>query len=139
MALMARSGVESVRTVFSWERSSPRRTARSTSRSPDQQVGTAARHGLGVLPVMIYAPPAGLSAFPEQGVGSPPGRSRIQAFLRAAIRRYGSRGILLAREPVGAAPPHPLLADLERGALRRLLERAAEEHATPGRAAMPGC
>ena len=56
MALMARSGVESLRTVFSWRDIQPAKDGPLDFTQTDAVVGMAARHGIGVLPVMLYAP-----------------------------------------------------------------------------------
>ena len=91
MALMARSGVETVRLVLSWAAIQPVKGGPLDFSLPDRQVATAARHGLGVMPVVLYAP-AWARALPSKGLGSPPRTDPYRAFLRAAIRRYGSKG-----------------------------------------------
>lgn len=98
MALMARSGAESVRTVFSWARMQPVKDGPFDFSLTDRQVGTAARHGLGVLPVMLYAP-AWAWALPSKGESSPPLTGPYQGFLRATIRRYGSKGTFWRENP----------------------------------------
>ena len=62
-ALMARSGVESARTVFSWRDMQPQKGGPFDFTRTDAQVGAAARHGIVILPVMLYAP-AWARAFP---------------------------------------------------------------------------
>ena len=97
MALMARSGVESVRTVFSWRDIQPLENGPFDFARTDALVGTAARHGLVVLPVMLYAP-TWARAFPRDG-GSPPLTEPYQGFLRASIRRYGTGGSFWRENP----------------------------------------
>ena len=97
MALMARSGVESLRTVFSWRDIQPAKDGPFDFRAPDAIVATAARHGLSVLPVMLYAP-TWARAFPRDG-GSPPLTAPYQGFLRASIRRYGTGGSFWRENP----------------------------------------
>ncbi len=97
MALMARSGVESLRIVFSWRDIQPAANGPFDFSVTDAQVAAAARHGIGVLPVMQYAPTWG-RAFPRDGA-SPPLTKPYQAFLRASIRRYGSRGSFWRENP----------------------------------------
>ena len=105
MALMARSGAESLRVVFSWEKIQPKEDGPFDFGLTDLQVGTAARHGLGVLPVMLYAPPWA-QAFPARGPSSPPLTTPFRAYLRAAIRRYGSKGTFWRDNP--SVPRRPI-------------------------------
>ena len=98
MSRMARSGVESVRTVFSWAAIQPQKGGAFDFSLPDRQVATAARHGLSVLPVMLYAP-SWAAALPSKGLGSPPRTAPFRAFLRASIRRYGPRGTFWRENP----------------------------------------
>ena len=97
MALMARSGVESTRTVFSWRDIQPQENSGFDFTGTDALVGAAARHGIGVLPVMQYAP-GWARAFPRDGA-SPPVTGPYQAFLRAAIARYGTNGSFWRENP----------------------------------------
>lgn len=97
MALMARSGVESVRTVFSWRDIQPAENGPFDFRATDAMVATAARHGISVLPVMLYAP-TWARAFPRDG-GSPPRTEPYQGFLRASIARYGTGGSFWRENP----------------------------------------
>ncbi len=97
MALMARSGVETTRTVFSWRDIQPQANGPFDFSQTDALVGTAARHRIEVLPVMQYAP-TWARAFPRDGA-SPPLTKPYQAFLRASIRRYGSKGSFWRENP----------------------------------------
>jgi hypothetical protein len=97
MALMARSGVESTRLVFSWRDIQPSENGPYDFAVTDALVGTAARHGIVVLPVMLYAP-TWARAFPRDG-GSPPLTKPYQAFLRATIARYGTGGSFWRQNP----------------------------------------
>ncbi|HEX5909058.1 MAG TPA: hypothetical protein VFY44_01110 [Thermoleophilaceae bacterium] len=96
-ALMARSGVESARIVFSWRDMQPQKNGAFDFTRTDAQVGAAARHGIVVLPVMLYAPDWA-RAFPRDG-GSPPLTAPYQGFLRATIRRYGTGGSYWRENP----------------------------------------
>lgn len=96
-ALMARSGVETLRTVFSWRDIQPAENGAFDFSVPDALVGTAARRGITVLPVMLYAP-TWARAYPRDG-GSPPKTAPYQAFLRAAIARYGTGGSFWRENP----------------------------------------
>jgi hypothetical protein len=56
---MARSGVESARLVFSWAAMQPTAGGPDDYSKTDQRVGAAARHGIRVLPVVLYTPEQG--------------------------------------------------------------------------------
>ena len=96
-ALMARNGVESVRTVFSWARAQPQPGVTDFSYT-DQIVGLAAGHNIRLVPVVRTAPPwAKRNAFVP---GSPPKNSSDYAvFLTALIERYGPNGSYWAEHP----------------------------------------
>lgn len=97
MALMARSGVETLRTVFSWRDIQPTENGPFDFTVTDALVATAARHNITVLPVMLYAPTWG-RAIPRDG-GSPPLTAPYQGFLRASIQRYGTNGTFWRENP----------------------------------------
>jgi hypothetical protein len=97
-ALMARSGVESVRTVFNWATAQPDPGAPPSFAGTDQVVAFAARHRIRLLPVVRYAPP--WAAADPTKIGSRPARdSDYTAYLRALIERCGSRGSFWAEYP----------------------------------------
>ena len=141
--LMARSGVESVRSVISWDGVQPYRDSEFNFRGTDPTVRLAAERGMSVLPVVLYAPP--WARVFEGRQYSPPRTQPFQAFLRAAIERYGSERQLLGGEPV--VPKRPVrdwqiwnepnldLPQRERG----LLGRQARQRRPPTRAATPPC
>lgn len=95
--LMAASGVESVRTVFNWERAQPQAGVTDFSHT-DQIVGLAARHNIQLVPVVRTAPPwAKLNPFQP---GSPPrNTSDYSVFLTALINRYGPSGSFWLEHP----------------------------------------
>ena len=100
MALMARSGVESVRIVFAWEELEPQPGAYDFT-AIDRLVATAARHGLASV-VNVTATPrwASIQASSEEYWRFPP--SSPQPFaehMRQLVLRYGPRGSLWAQNP----------------------------------------
>jgi len=95
--LMARSGVESVRTVISWDGVQPFQGGQFNFEGTDPTVRLAAQRGMSVLPVLLYAP--SWARVYEARQFSPPRTKPFQAFLRAAIERYGSRGSFWAENP----------------------------------------
>jgi hypothetical protein len=95
--LMARSGVESVRTVFSWAEAQPDAVAPSFAHT-DQLVAFAARHRIRLLPV-VRTSPLWAAADPTK-LGSRPARdSDYTAYLRALVERYGPRGSFWTEHP----------------------------------------
>lgn len=111
MGLMARSGVESVRTMLSWADAEPWPGVYNWGPS-DRMVLLAARHGLAVLPIVIYSPQwasarplakdrHGYAAYFYYG---PRRTSYYTDFLRALIARYGPHGSLWRAFPTLARP-----------------------------------
>ena len=104
-ALMASSGVESVRTVISWARIQPVAGTGPDFRATDELVARAARHGIRLLPIVLETP-VWARRYPGRE-GSPPRRAAdLTAFLRALVGRYGPRGTLWAERP--GIPRRPL-------------------------------
>ena len=103
-ALMARSGVETVRIGFVWEFLQAGEGDSFDFTYTDRYVRYAATHGLDVLPVMLYAPPWA-RIFPGRRYSPPETRPYLE-FLRASIRRYGSRGSFWREHP--GVPRRPL-------------------------------
>lgn len=97
-ALMRRSGVESVRIVFSWERAQPEAGMEPDFSDTDAKVELAAKNGIHLLPVVLYAP-FWASKFPARQ-GSPPEHvSDYAAFMTRLVDRYGPRGTFWAQRP----------------------------------------
>jgi hypothetical protein len=96
--LMAESGVESARIVFSWADAQPTAGERPDFAATDAMVEVAARHGVRLLPVVLYAPDWA-KRFPGRD-GSPPERaSDYTAFLRQLVLRYGPAGSFWDERP----------------------------------------
>jgi hypothetical protein len=102
---MAQAGVESVRAVFSWADAQPDEGGPFDFTATDQLVALAARHGVSLLPVVIYTPEwarADLST-----AASPPKHvSDYTAYLSALAERYGSAGTFWQEHP--ELPRRPL-------------------------------
>jgi hypothetical protein len=105
-ALMARSGVESVRTVFRWASAQPQPGVTDFSHT-DRVVGLAAAHGIDLVPVVRGTP--GWAALNPYAGGSPPADpSTYAAYIQALIGRYGPQGTFWTEHP--ELPRHPVRA-----------------------------
>lgn len=103
-ALMARSGIETVRVGFVWDFLQPTEESDFVFDYTDNFVRLGARHGIDVLPVMLYAPPWARK-FPGR-LYSPPEIGPYQDFLRASIDRYGPGGSFWSENP--SLPRRPI-------------------------------
>ncbi|HEX6458660.1 MAG TPA: hypothetical protein VF032_07075 [Thermoleophilaceae bacterium] len=105
-ARMAKSGVESVRTVFSWADAQPVQGGATNFAATDQLVALAAQHGMSLLPVVIYAPP--WARIDAADPASPPADPASYAeYLTELAARYGSSGTFWAEHP--EVPRRPIL------------------------------
>jgi Beta-galactosidase len=96
MALMARSGVESVRLLLPWESMEPVQGRFNFSRS-DRLIAGAARHGLAVLANVVATPrwassQPSLTTYPFPHAYAPRSPQLFADFMTALVRRYGPRG-----------------------------------------------
>jgi hypothetical protein len=100
MALMARSGVESVRTTMSWERIEPTQGVYDWART-DALVRSAATHRLQLLANVLEAPQwAQGRKVPRYPTGTPPKSPQAFAgFVRQLVQRYGPQGTFWAANP----------------------------------------
>jgi hypothetical protein len=97
-ALMARSGVESARVVFSWAAAQPQPGLAPDLAETDAVVARMTRRGIRVLPVVINTP-MWARRYPDQG-GSPPLVTEdYLGYLRALIARYGPAGAFWNEHP----------------------------------------
>lgn len=101
----ARSGVETTRVVFSWNRAQPTKSGQLEWAEIDAMVSRATRHGIELLPVVIEAP--AWARLNPDSYHSPPGNPRYLArFFRLLIKRYGPRGNYWDENP--GLPKRPL-------------------------------
>jgi hypothetical protein len=104
--LMARSGVESVRTEFSWARAQPEGGQPPSFAATDRVVALAAARNIRLLPIVV-ATPAWAARDPSRGRASPPIRIEdYTAYLGALVRRYGPQGSFWDERP--DVPRRPL-------------------------------
>ena len=102
---MARSGVETLRTVFSWSDAQPVQGGPIDFTHTDLLVGEAAAHRIDLLPVVLYAPP--WARRDSSLFNSPPSdNAGYTAYLQALVARYGPSGSFWAANP--ALPKRPL-------------------------------
>ena len=95
--LMARSGVESVRTAFSWARAQPVGGKPPSFAATDEVVGLASQRNIKILPVVSDTP---RWAALGRRIGAPPARvADYVAYLEALVRRYGPQGTFWAERP----------------------------------------
>ena len=103
-SLMARSGVEGVRTVFNWALAQPQPGVLDFAYT-DRLVTLAAAHNIELLPVVRTTPTwAKLDPF---ATGSPPKNvADFAVYLQALVQRYGPAGSFWAEHP--ELPKRPL-------------------------------
>jgi polysaccharide biosynthesis protein PslG len=102
-ALMARSGVESVRTVFNWAQAQPTKEGPIDFSATDSLVRRAAERRIELLPVVLYAPEWARAY--RRRPGSPPQLAAYTQYLRALILRYGPAGSFWTENPTLARRP----------------------------------
>jgi hypothetical protein len=104
-AVMKKTGVRTVRSVFSWADAQPNAGQPPDLANTDALVARAARNDIEILPIVMYAPPwARLTA---DDMASPPrSNDDYVAFLDALVNRYGPNGSLWAEHP--EIPKRPL-------------------------------
>lgn len=97
-ALMAKSGVKTVRTVFRWSKAQPTAGQPFDFTETDALIARAARHKIKLLPLVLTTP-AWAARAPGQ-YGSPPKHaSDYTAYLRALVGRYGPAGSFWLERP----------------------------------------
>lgn len=95
--LMARSGVESVRTVFSWAQAQPAGPGTTDFSHTDTLVAAAAKRRIDLLPIVMYAP---WWAKTTPDLVAPPARpSDYAAYLGQLVDRYGRGGSFWRERP----------------------------------------
>jgi hypothetical protein len=118
LGLMVTSGVQSMRVAFSWAGAQPYARAADVPAAESAQytdvagvptnfagtdaiVGAAARHGLSILPTVLYAPSwdARANTNDKGGIPEPRSDGPYAAYLTALIGRYGPHGSFWAQNP----------------------------------------
>jgi hypothetical protein len=96
-ALMAQSGVQTVRVVVSWAKAQPVEGNRPDLSATDELVALSARHGIELLPIVLDTP---AWAARNPGAGAPPAHiGAYTAFLRTLVLRYGPTGAFWDEHP----------------------------------------
>jgi Beta-galactosidase/Glycosyl hydrolase catalytic core len=90
-ALMRKTGVRTVRRVFSWAEAQPAEGQPPNFASLDALVERAARNDIEILPIVMYAP-AWARLNPDDFASRPRNNADYVAFLTALITRYGPAG-----------------------------------------------
>lgn len=97
-ARMRRTGVESVRLVFSWAGIQPEAGAQPDFSDTDAKVALAARNRIRLLPVVVNTP-GWAEKFPGRHGSPPKFASDYAAFMRRLVERYGPAGSFWAERP----------------------------------------
>lgn len=108
LGIMRASGVQTLRVVFNWADAQPSRGVAPSLSATDRIVAAAARHGLAVLPVVMYAPAWDAADRRDLAASPPSSPTRYGRYLRALVDRYGPRGSLWSGP--GAPPRRPIRA-----------------------------
>ena len=90
-ALMRKTGVKTVRKVFSWADAQPVQGAPPNLADTDALVTRAARNDVEILPIVMYAP-AWARADADNAASPPRDNADYVAFLNALVARYGPNG-----------------------------------------------
>ena len=101
---IAASGATSVRIAFYWHMGQPLGPGAVDFSAYDAPVLAAARHGLGVLPV-VFSTPVWARRRADDNASPPRDPADYAAFVTALVRRYGPRGSLWAEHPEVRARP----------------------------------
>jgi hypothetical protein len=105
--LMRKTGIGSVRSVFSWAAAQPSADQPPNFAAIDALVARAARNDIEILPIVMYAP-AWARVDPDNDASSPRNVHNYVAFLNALVARYGPKGSFWAEHP--DVPRRPLRA-----------------------------
>jgi polysaccharide biosynthesis protein PslG len=103
-AMLADSGATTVRTPFYWSQGQPAGPGAVDYAAYDAVVLAAARHGVGVLPI-VQGTPQWAASKPGDGASPPRDGADLGRFLQALVARYGKGGSLWAEHPELTARP----------------------------------
>jgi hypothetical protein len=130
---MVPSGVETIRIAFNWAGAQPYkdwfsvpvdqlgsfqsgvRGVPTNFSATDQIVATAARHGVTVLPTVLYAPRWDVVPRTDGGIEMPADPRRYADYLTTLTDRYGPKGVFWAHNPEIPRLPIRMWQILERG------------------------
>jgi hypothetical protein len=99
-ALMKKTGVRTVRRVFSWAATQPTEGEPPNFADIDTLVARAARNDIEILPIVMYAPAWARKSSDPSDVASPPrSNDDYVAFLNALVARYGPAGSFWTEHP----------------------------------------
>lgn len=97
-ALMKKTGVRTVRRVFSWAAAQPTEGTPPNFADLDALVARASRNDIEILPIVMYAP--AWARLTTDDVASPPrSNDEYVAFLNALVARYGPSGSFWTEHP----------------------------------------
>jgi hypothetical protein len=102
--LLASSGATTVRTPFWWSQGQPNGAGAVDYSAYDAVVLAAARHGVGVLPI-VQGTPQWAAVRPGDAASPPRDGADLGRFLQALVTRYGKGGTLWAEHPELTARP----------------------------------
>ena len=102
--MLASSGATTARTPFYWSQGQPGGPGAVDYAAYDAVVLAAARHGVGVLPIVQGTPPWA-AAKPGDPASPPRDGADVGRFLAALVARYGNGGSLWAEHPELTARP----------------------------------
>lgn len=97
-ALMARNGVESIRTNFLWSQANPAPGVYDWSVT-DRAVTSASRFGLRILPIVQFTPGWAASDPDDASIRPPADYGSFTTFMQAATQRYGPTGSFWVEHP----------------------------------------
>src|SRR3954453_4022979 len=103
--LMKRTGVRTIRNVFSWAEAQPDADQPPDLSRTDALVARAARNDIEILPIVMYAP-AWARMDPMDDASPPRDNADYVAFLDALVARYGPSGSFWPEHP--DVPKRPL-------------------------------
>jgi hypothetical protein len=95
---MTRNGVESARVIFDWSEAQKTPGVAPSFHESDPLVTRAARHGVDLLPVVIYSP-RWARRVPNAKHSAPEDPKEYAAYLTALVVRYGPTGTFWAEHP----------------------------------------
>ena len=96
---MVSAGVESVRVVFNWAQAQPANGGPISFAMSDQVVAQAARHGLTVMPVVLYTPEWDAAPHPPWALAPPVDDGPYADYVKALVLRYGPNGSFWLAHP----------------------------------------